>query len=112
MFGTLSLVFQDLRNAQSVIALTFIGKIWGIKDLLNGEEDKGEEVMERIKTKAERITGFLYCPRCGLRRPKSEMSGYYNGCCPVCGSKMVEEGLIPYYSKEYQSHANHILFFR
>jgi hypothetical protein len=33
-----------------------------------------------------------------LRRPKDEIAGYYGGYCPVCGCRMVEEGLIPCFS--------------
>ena len=33
---------------------------------------------------------FLYCPRCGLRKPASSIFGYYGGRCPACGSRMIE----------------------
>lgn len=112
ILGTLISVFLDLRNVQSAEALISIEKIWGVKDLINREKDKGIEAMEGIITKNKIKTGFLYCPRCGLRKPKNEIFGYYGGYCPSCGTRMVEERQMPYYSKEYESRANHILFFR
>lgn len=45
-------------------------------------------------------TGFLFCPRCGLRRPKSENLDYYGGHCPYCGYRMIDEYYIPYNSKK------------
>ena len=68
------------------------------KDLIAGEADKGEEAMEGIVIKAKHKTGFLYCPRCGLRKPRNEIFGYYGGCCPFCGTRMVVEGPLPYSS--------------
>ena len=100
MFGQLNLVFQDLRNAQSAEALIFIEKILKAKDLIAGEADKGIEAMEGIVIKAKGKTGFLYCPRCGLRKPKNEIFGYYGGYCPSCGTRMVDEGPLPFTSKK------------
>ncbi len=40
-------------------------------------------------------TGFLFCPRCGLRKPKNV--GSKN--CPNCGGKMIEEGSLPHVPK-------------
>ena len=99
MFGKLNLVFPDLRNARNAEALIFIGKIWKTKGLIVGEADKGEEAMEGIVINTKRKTGFLFCPRCGLRKPKNEIFGYYGGCCPSCGTRMVVEGPLPYSSK-------------
>ena len=45
-------------------------------------------------------TGYLYCPRCGLRKPKNEIFGYYGGYCPSCGTRMVDEGSLPFTSKK------------
>ena len=70
------------------------------KDLIAGEADKEIEAMEGIVTKNKIKTGFLFCPRCGLRRPKDEIFGYYGGYCPYCGARMVEEGSLPYSSKK------------
>ncbi|MGB5528896.1 MAG: hypothetical protein WBQ32_02915 [Ignavibacteriaceae bacterium] len=42
-------------------------------------------------------TGFLFCPRCGLRRPKEKGIK----CCPSCGCKLIEEGSLPYTLRSY-----------
>jgi len=55
--------------------------------------------MGEDKNKTKTKTEYFYCPCCGLRRPKSKMLGYYGIYCPFCGSKMIEEGSIPYRSK-------------
>ena len=70
-----------------------------IKDLIAGEIDRGIEAMEEIATKGKGKTGFFYCPYCGLRIPKSEMSKYNGEVCPACGTQMVEEGALPYISR-------------
>ena len=106
MFGKLNLVFPDLRNVQSVEALIFIEKTVKVKDLIAGEADKGTGAMEGIAIKAKGKTGFLFCPRCGLRRPKYEILGYYSGYCPSCGTRMIEEGSLPYISKSNLSKEN------
>ncbi len=100
MFGKLNLVFPDLRNVRSAEALIFIEKIVKVKDLIAGGTDKGEEVMEGIENKTQYKTGFLYCPRCGLRKPKNEIFGYYGGYCPSCGTRMIDEGPLPFTSKK------------
>ena len=92
------MVFPDLRNVQFAEAPIFIGKII-VGELIAGEADKGEETMEAKENSTESKTGFLYCPRCGLRRPKSKMLGYYKIYCPSCGTRMIEEGSLPYNSK-------------
>ena len=56
--------------------------------------------MEGIVTKNKIKTGFLYCPRCGLRKPKNEIFGYYGGYCPSCGTRMVDEGTLPFTSQK------------
>ena len=99
MFGKLNLVFQDLLIARSAVAQIFVEKIVKAKDLIAGEADKGIETMEGMENKIQYKTGFLYCPRCGLRRPKSKMLGYYGRYCPYCGSKMIDEGSLPYKAK-------------
>lgn len=92
MFGKLNLVFPDLPNAQNVEVLIFTEKIEKAEDLIAGVEDSGVETVEKIKFKETLKTGFLFCPRCGLRKPKADGSKY----CPQCGSKMIEEGPLPY----------------
>ena len=59
--------------------------------------------METRENKTESKTGFLYCPNCGLRRPKSKILGYYKTYCPSCGTKMIEEGSLPYKSTSYSN---------
>jgi hypothetical protein len=103
MFGKLNLVFPDLRNVQIAKAPIFIGKIIMVGELIVGEADKGEETMEARENSTESKTGFLYCPICGLRIPKSKMLGYYKIHCPSCGTIMIEEGSLPYKST---SHSN------
>ncbi|MFC2119845.1 hypothetical protein ACFLQ4_02120 [Bacteroidota bacterium] len=103
MFGKLNLAFPDLLNAQIAKVSIFIGKIVTVKDLIAGEADKGEETMEARENKTVCKTGFLYCPGCGLRIPKSKMLGYYGTYCPSCGSKMIEEGSLPYKSTSYSN---------
>lgn len=98
--GMLSSVFQDLWNAQSAEVLIFIGKIVKAKDLFAGEADKGIEVMDGIAIKTKSKSGFLYCPRCGLRKPKNEIFGYYGGYCPSCGTRMVDEGPLHFTSQK------------
>jgi hypothetical protein len=83
-----------------VEALIFIEKILKVKDLIAGEADNGIEAMDGIEIKTKGKTGFLYCPRCGLRKPKNEIFGYYSGYCPSCGARMVYEGLLPFTSKK------------
>ncbi|RPI72722.1 MAG: hypothetical protein EHM47_07605 [Ignavibacteriales bacterium] len=56
-------------------------------------------------------TGFLYCPRCGLRKPKPEIMDYYSGYCPACGCRMIEEAFLPYKSlKKYSAQIPHSRF--
>ncbi len=56
--------------------------------------------MEGIVNKDKIKMGFLYCPRCGLRKPKNEIFGYYGGHCPSCGARMVYDGLLPFTSNK------------
>ncbi len=51
--------------------------------------------MRDPREKDRESTGFLFCPRCGLRKPKDGGSKY----CPNCGGKMIEEGSLPYVPK-------------
>jgi tetratricopeptide (TPR) repeat protein len=56
--------------------------------------------MERLKKNGINIkatTGFLFCPHCGLRRPKEKGIKY----CPNCGCKLIEEGPLPYSTRSY-----------
>ncbi|RKY97771.1 MAG: hypothetical protein DRQ13_04265, partial [Ignavibacteriae bacterium] len=96
MLGMLNSASQDLLNAQSVEALIFIERIVKVKDLIAEEADNGIEAMDGIEIKTKGKTEFLYCPRCGLRKPKNEIFGYYGGYCPSCGTRMVDEGPLPF----------------
>jgi len=61
-----------------------------IKNLASEEAEKGLEQMEGVIKEKGKIR-FLYCPRCALRKPDSEILGYYGGFCPSCGGRMVIE---------------------
>jgi hypothetical protein len=102
----------DRMNVLSVKVLTFIGYKRPPEIFIEIEDNKEVKIMKDVRQNISKISGFLYCPRCGLRRPKVEILGCYGGYCPSCGTRMVEEGSIPYSSKKYHSNANHILFFR
>jgi uncharacterized Zn finger protein (UPF0148 family) len=93
--GKLNLAFPGLPNVPSVEALTFTEKIKKVGDLIAREEDSEVKTMAGIETKAKTSTGFLFCPRCGLRKPKDGGLKY----CPNCGIKMIEEGPLPYIPK-------------
>jgi tetratricopeptide (TPR) repeat protein len=90
------LVFRDLQSVLSVEALTSIGKIKKVEDPIAREIDNGGKDAMRDPREKDRVsTGFLFCPRCGLRKPKDD--GSKN--CPNCGGKMIEEGSLPYIPK-------------
>lgn len=58
-------------------------------------------IIANMRDKSTNIkTGFLFCPRCGLRKPKSEIQNYYGGHCPYCGYSMIDEYYIPYNSRK------------
>lgn len=75
-----------------------------ITDHIANAEDSRVETMEEIEFKATVKTGFLFCPRCGLRKPKDNGSKY----CPNCGCKMIEEGSLPYVPKSAMNNKTHI----
>jgi uncharacterized Zn finger protein (UPF0148 family) len=85
-----------------VEAARFTGKTESITDFIVSVEYRGEETMAEIKFKAMLKTGFLFCPRCGLRKPKDNGSKY----CPNCGIKMIEEGPLPYVPKSTMNKKN------
>ena len=95
MSGKLNLECQDPPDARNVKALTYAGRMEKVIGLIDEGGDKGAVTLEEIVFKAKCKTGFLVCPRCGLRRPRDEIAGYYGGYCPVCGCRMAEEGLAP-----------------
>ncbi len=59
------------------------------------ENDSGKDAMKDPRNRDSVSTGFLFCPRCELRKPKEDSSKY----CPNCGMKMIEEGSVPYVPK-------------
>jgi ribosomal protein L37AE/L43A len=91
----LNSVPTDLPNVLSAEAATSIEKIKMLADLIAKAEDSRVETMEEIELKTKLKTGFLFCPRCGLRKLKDNDSKL----CPNCGCKMIEEGALPYVSK-------------
>jgi uncharacterized Zn finger protein (UPF0148 family) len=96
MFGKLNLVSPDLPNAPNVEALISIGKIKKVGEPIAREIDRGgKDVMKDPRNRDSVPTGFLFCPRCGLRKPKDDGSKH----CPNCGMKMIEEGAVPYVPK-------------
>ena len=97
MFGRLNLASPGHPNVRSVGVQIFAEKMEEEEDIIVREEDRE---MERLKGNGINIkstTGFLFCPRCGLRRPKEKGIKY----CPNCGCKLIEEGSLPYTPKSY-----------
>ena len=97
MFGRLNLASPGHPNVRSVGVQIFAEKMEEEEDIIVREEDRE---MERLKGNGINIkstTGFLFCPRCGLRRPKGKGIKY----CPSCGCKLLEEGSLPYTPKSY-----------
>ncbi|MBT8379985.1 MAG: hypothetical protein KJN64_12230 [Ignavibacteria bacterium] len=85
--------FRDQLNARNVKVQTYIEKkIMRTGNIIATEEGKDREILAGNGINAKTTTGFLFCPRCGLRKPKDKGSKY----CPNCGSKMIEEGPLPY----------------
>ena len=58
--------------------------------------------MKDPQNKNRKSTGFLFCQRCGLRRPNDDGLKY----CSNCGSKMIEEGPLPYIPKSSSKNKN------
>jgi hypothetical protein len=61
---------------------------------------KKRNIMRDVLNKTKFQIRFLFCPRCGLRKPADEIFGYFGGHCPSCGCRMLEEGSIPYTLKK------------
>ena len=96
MFGKLNLVFRGHPNVLNVEVQIFTERM-GEEDLIVRGEDKGMEYLKGNGNNIKSTTGFLFCPRCGLRRPKEKGIKY----CPNCGCKLIEEGSLPYTQKAY-----------
>ena len=86
----------DHLNARSVEVQIFTERMEE-EDIIVREEDKEMECLEGNGIKFKSVTGFAFCPRCGLRRPKEKGIKY----CPSCGCKLIEEGFLPYTPKSY-----------
>ncbi|MGA9291666.1 MAG: hypothetical protein WBV81_03695 [Ignavibacteriaceae bacterium] len=52
----------------------------------------------------ERRVRFLYCPRCGLRTPNSEILTYFGCHCPSCRCGMIDEGSLLHPSNNQNDH--------
>lgn len=96
MFGRLNLAFPGHPNVLSVEVQIFTERMEE-EDLIVREKGREMECLKKNKINIKSITGFLFCPRCGLRRPK--VKGIK--CCPSCGCKLIEEGSLPYTPKSY-----------
>jgi len=67
----------------------------------NPASEQMNMLVANMKSQSTNIrTGFLFCPRCGLRRPKAENLDYYGGHCHYCGYRMTDEYYIPYNSRK------------
>ena len=98
MFGKLNLVFPGHPNVLNVEVQIFTERM-GEEDIIVRGEDKGMEYLKGNGNNIKSTTGFLFCPRCGLRRPKEKGIKY----CPNCGCKLIEEGSLPYTQKAYST---------
>ena len=96
MFGKLNLVFPGHPNVLNVEVQIFTERM-GEEDIIVRGEDKGMEYLKGNGNNIKSTTGFLFCPRCGLRRPIEKGIKY----CPNCGCKLIEEGSLPYTQKAY-----------
>jgi len=91
-------MFVRIQTSINLKTLLFSERIRRAKNPFTEEVDKRNKNMENVSINNK--TGFLYCPRCGLRKPKAEILGYYGGYCPACGCRMIEEMYLPYTSKK------------
>ena len=97
MFGRLNLASPGHPNVRSVGVQIFAEKMEEEEDIIVREEDREMEYLKGNGNNIKSTTGFLFCPRCGLRRPKEKGIKY----CPNCGCKLIEEGSLPYTQKAY-----------
>ena len=96
MFGGLNLAFPGRPNVLSVEVQIFT-ETMEEEDLIVREEGREMECLKGNGINIKSTTGFLFCPRCGLRRPKEKGIK----CCPSCGCKLIEEGSLPYTPRSY-----------
>jgi tetratricopeptide (TPR) repeat protein len=97
MSGMLNLAFPGHLNVRNVEVQIFTERMKEEEDLIVREEDRDMEYLKGNGSNIKSTTGFLFCPRCGLRRPKEKGIKY----CPSCGCKLIEEGALPYTAKLY-----------
>lgn len=97
MFGRLNLAFPGHPNVLSVGVQIFTERMAEEEDIIVREEGREMERLEGNRINIKLTTGFLFCPRCGFRRPKEKGVK----CCPSCGCKLIEEGSLPYTPKSY-----------
>ena len=97
MFGRLNLAFPDHPNVRSVEVQIFTERMEEEEDIIVREKDKEMECLAGNGINVKSTTGFLFCPCCGLRRPKEKGIKY----CPSCGCKLIEEGPLPYSTRSY-----------
>ena len=93
----LNLRLQKLKsnwNAESLISKKIDLAQYLLRLRINNEIKNAEAPVNQFKG------GALYCPRCGLRIPISQILGYYGGHCPYCGHRMVAEPSLPYTSNK------------
>ena len=96
MFGRLNLAFPGHPNVLSVEVQIFTERMEE-EDIIVREENREMERLKKNGINIKATTGFLFCPHCGLRRPKEKGIKY----CPNCGCKLIEEGPLPYSTRSY-----------
>lgn len=96
MFGWLNLAFAGHPNVLSVEVQIFTERMEE-EDIIVREKGREMEYLKGNGINIKSTTGFLFCPRCGLRRPKEKGIRY----CPNCGCKLIEEGPLPHTPKSY-----------
>ena len=69
MLGLLNLAFPDHPNVRSVEVQIFTERMVEEEDIIVREEGREMECMKGNGINIISTTGFLFCPRCGLRRP-------------------------------------------
>jgi tetratricopeptide (TPR) repeat protein len=97
MFGRLNLAFPGHPNVLSVEVQIFTERMEEEEDIIVREENREMERLKKNGINIKATTGFLFCPHCGLRRPKEKGIKY----CPNCGCKLIEEGPLPYSTRSY-----------
>jgi tetratricopeptide (TPR) repeat protein len=97
MFWRLNLAFLGHPNVLSVEVQIFTERMEEEEDISVREENREMERLKKNGINIKATTGFLFCPHCGLRRPKEKGIKY----CPNCSCKLIEEGPLPYSTRSY-----------